>query len=63
LFTRFDCARDTFFQEAVIKNGHPVYNGPLFIDATWKNGYPAPLTMTDAIVRKVDSRWAEYGFK
>jgi 4-hydroxy-3-polyprenylbenzoate decarboxylase len=63
LFTRFDCARDTFFQEAVINDGHPVYNGPLFIDATWKNGYPAPLTMTDAIVRKVDSRWAEYGFK
>jgi 4-hydroxy-3-polyprenylbenzoate decarboxylase len=63
LFTRFDCARDTFFKDVAIKNGHPVYDGPLFIDATWKDGYPAPLTMTDEIVRKVNSRWAEYGLE
>lgn len=63
LFTRFDCARDTFFGKAEIKNGHPVYAGPLFIDATWKNGYPKPLAMTDTIVNKVNERWTEYGFK
>ncbi len=61
IFTRFDCARDTFFKDVVIKSGHPQYDGPLFIDATWKEGYPEPLAMTDEIVRRVDSRWAEYG--
>jgi 4-hydroxy-3-polyprenylbenzoate decarboxylase len=63
LFTRFDCARDTFFLKAAIKNGHPAYEGPLFIDASWKQGYPDPLTMTSEIIKKVDARWSEYGFK
>jgi 4-hydroxybenzoate decarboxylase subunit C len=63
IFTRFDCARDTFFQRATLKNGHPVYEGPLMVDASWKKGYPEALTMTPEIVKKVDSRWAEYGFK
>jgi 4-hydroxy-3-polyprenylbenzoate decarboxylase len=63
LFTRFDCARDTFFQSVELKGGHPVYRGPLFIDATWKPGYPDPLVMTDEIVKRVDRRWNEYGFK
>lgn len=62
IFTRFDCARDTFFARAELKNGHPVYGGPLFIDATWKTGYPEPLSMTDDIIRRVDQRWKEYGF-
>jgi hypothetical protein len=30
------------------------------IDATWKRGYPAALTMTDEIVRRVDERWESY---
>lgn len=62
LFTRFDCARDTFFGNVVIKGGHPVYAGPLFIDATWKKGYPDPLVMNDDIVKLADRRWKEYGF-
>ncbi|MCB4757068.1 MAG: UbiD family decarboxylase [Elusimicrobia bacterium] len=61
LFTRFDCARDTFFREVAIKGGHPVYQGPLAIDATWKEGYPEPLTMDDDVMKKVDRRWKEYG--
>ena len=60
-FTRFDCARDTFFQRATLKNGHPLYEGPLFIDATWKQGYPEPLQMTDSVIRTVNTRWKEYG--
>jgi 4-hydroxy-3-polyprenylbenzoate decarboxylase len=63
IFTRFDCHRDTFFQKTRLEKGHPVYTGPLFIDATWKTGYPEPLTMTDQVVRTVDRRWREYGFK
>ena len=63
IFTRFDCARDTFFHSVELRGGHPVYKGPLYIDATMKPGYPEPLVMTDEIVRRVDYRWKEYGFK
>jgi len=62
IFTRFDCARDTFFHKAELRGGHPFYQGPLYIDATWKPGYPEPLVMTDEIVKRVDNRWKEYGF-
>jgi len=61
IFTRFDCARDTFFGSVKLRGGHPVYEGPLCIDATWKKGYPEPLEMDPAIVKKVDQRWKEYG--
>jgi 4-hydroxy-3-polyprenylbenzoate decarboxylase len=61
IFTRFDCARDTFFERAEIRHGHPVYGGRMFIDATWKPGYPDPLSMTDAVVKLVDRRWKDYG--
>lgn len=63
LFTRFDCARDTFFGKVSLKGGHPVYEGPLCIDATWKQGYPEGLVMNEDIIRLVDKRWKEYGFK
>lgn len=61
VFTRFDCARDTFFRSAELRRGHPVYGGSLFIDATWKPGYPEPLEMTDVVIRRVDRRWGDYG--
>ncbi|MBV9080517.1 MAG: UbiD family decarboxylase, partial [Elusimicrobia bacterium] len=61
IFTRFDCARDTFFDDVEIRGGHPVYSGPLYIDATMKPGYPEPLTMRDDVVKLVDRRWKEYG--
>jgi 4-hydroxy-3-polyprenylbenzoate decarboxylase len=35
----------------------PVYRGVMGIDATWKQGYPKALTMTEEVVRKVDERW------
>lgn len=63
IFTRFDCARDTFFGSVRLERGHPVYEGPLGIDATWKPGYPEPLQMDPAVIKKVDQRWGEYGFK
>jgi 4-hydroxy-3-polyprenylbenzoate decarboxylase len=63
LFTRFDCERDTFFGNVEIKGGHPVYSGPLFIDATWKAGYPDPLKMNEDVIQLVDKRWYDYGFK
>jgi 4-hydroxy-3-polyprenylbenzoate decarboxylase len=63
LFTRFDCARDTFFSKIEMQGNQPLYYGPLFIDATWKKGYPDPLTMTDEVIKKVDNRWKEYGLE
>jgi 4-hydroxy-3-polyprenylbenzoate decarboxylase len=37
-----------------------LYRGQIGIDATWKEGYPAPLVMDDAIIKLVDRRWSEY---
>jgi len=60
IFTRFDPARDMFFTEQLFVGARPVYRGIVGIDATWKEGYPAPLVMDESIVKLVDSRWSEY---
>jgi 4-hydroxybenzoate decarboxylase subunit C len=61
IFTRFDPARDMFFTEQTFVGARPVYRGTVGIDATWKDGYPAPLVMDESIVKLVDRRWGEYG--
>lgn len=61
IFTRFDPARDVVFPSISIEGAAPVYEGPLVIDATWKEGYPDPLVMDPDVVAKVDRRWNEYG--
>ncbi len=63
LFTRFDAARDIQFSESRLIRAWPLHRGVLGIDATWKKGYPEPLEMPRSIVKKVDERWHEYGFK
>jgi 4-hydroxy-3-polyprenylbenzoate decarboxylase len=63
LFTRFDAARDLQFTKAALYNAWPVYDGVLGLDATWKKGYPDPVSMPDEIKLRVDRRWGEYGFK
>jgi 4-hydroxy-3-polyprenylbenzoate decarboxylase len=60
IFTRFDPARDMFFTEQTFAGARPIYRGIVAIDATWKQGYPAPLEMDPAIVRRVDQRWRDY---
>lgn len=60
LFTRFDCERDTIFTEQKLIGISPIYNGILGIDATWKTGYPDPLVMDEAVIKKVDERWDSY---
>lgn len=62
IFTRFDAARDIQFASAGLFRAWAHYDGPLGIDATWKKGYPEPLTMPKKIIEKVDQRWKEYGF-
>jgi 4-hydroxy-3-polyprenylbenzoate decarboxylase len=60
IFTRFDPARDMFFSDQVFAGARPVYRGIVGIDATWKQGYPSPLEMDPAVVKRVDDRWSEY---
>ncbi len=61
IFTRFDCARDLVPAKAEFRGGWPLYEGPLGLDATWKQGYPEPLVMDPDMVEKVNRRWNEYG--
>lgn len=60
VFTRFDPARDICFRHAELRGAWPVYEGPVGIDATFKDGYPDPLVMPEEIVRQVSARWGEY---
>ena len=60
IFTRFDPARDMLFSEQMFVGARPVYRGTAGIDATWKEGYPAPLVMDESTVRRVGQRWADY---
>jgi 4-hydroxy-3-polyprenylbenzoate decarboxylase len=60
IFTRFDPARDMVFTEQSFIGARPVYRGIVGIDATWKQGYPAPLVMDESVRKLVDSRWSEY---
>ncbi len=60
IFTRFDPARDMIFEKQEFVGARPVYSGCVGIDATWKQGYPAPLEMDENTVKLVDRRWDEY---
>ncbi len=60
IFTRFDPARDLMFTESSMHGVQPTYAGVMGIDATWKPGYPDPVTMDPEAVRRVDTRWSEY---
>jgi len=60
IFTRFDPARDMLFAEKAFVGARPVYRGTIAIDATWKDGYPAPLVMDPSIVELVERRWPQY---
>jgi len=61
IFTRFDPARDIVFTRTWLEGIKPMYEGIMGIDATFKKGYPEPLVMDDAIVKRVDQRWKSYG--
>ena len=63
IFSRFDPARDMLFSGQEFRGARPVYRGRMAIDATWKEGYPLPLKMSDEIVSLVDRRWGEYGIR
>ena len=60
VFTRFDCERDVNFTQQKLVGISPIYKGTMGIDATWKDGYPEPLSMDEKIVKLVDDRWESY---
>ncbi len=60
IFTRFDAERDIVFTEEKLMGISPIFRGKMGIDATWKPGYPAPLTMPEEIIDKVSKRWDAY---
>ena len=60
IFTRFDCERDIIFTNQELMGVSPIYKGVMGIDATWKTGYPNPLSMTPEVVRRVEERWESY---
>ncbi|HMV32070.1 MAG TPA: UbiD family decarboxylase, partial [Gemmatimonadales bacterium] len=60
IFNRFDPVIDMIFARQEFVGARPVYTGPIAIDATWKEGYPLPVTMPEEVIRKVDQRWGEY---
>lgn len=60
IFTRFEPARDVYFEEVELKGVAAAYRGGMGIDSTWKPGYPKPLVMDEGVVRKVDRRWNQY---
>jgi 3-polyprenyl-4-hydroxybenzoate decarboxylase len=60
LFTRFDCERDVIFTQQSLLGVSPIYRGVMGIDATWKEGYPKPLTMSEEIIERVEDRWESY---
>jgi 4-hydroxy-3-polyprenylbenzoate decarboxylase len=63
IFTRFDAARDVCFTRSKLAGATVINEGIMGIDATWKPGYPNPCVMPEEVVKKVDSRWREYGFR
>lgn len=63
IFTRFDCARDVVFTRVEHRGPWTTCHGVMGIDATFKPGYPEPLTMDPEVVGRVDRRWGEYGIE
>jgi 4-hydroxy-3-polyprenylbenzoate decarboxylase len=59
IFTRFDCARDLVPAATETRGAWTVCRGPLGIDATWKPGYPDPVTNLPEVVAGVDGWWGK----
>lgn len=59
IFTRFDCARDIVPAEVETRGAWTVCRGPLGFDATFKDGYPAPVENLPSVIERVDSWWGK----
>lgn len=59
VFTRFDCARDVVPAASESRGAWVQIRGPLGIDATWKQGYPAPVENLPEVIAGIDSWWGK----
>jgi len=59
IFTRFDCARDVIPAATETRGAWTVCRGPLAIDATMKDGYPAPVENLPEVIAAVDGWWGK----
>ena len=55
IFTRFDCARDIIPAAVESRGAWTSCRGPLGIDATWKQGYPAPVENLPEVIARVSA--------
>lgn len=60
-FTRFDPLADLHPAGRRQEGNRLVLQGPLAIDATWKEGYRRPVEFDPAIERRVERDWNRYG--
>ncbi|NLX24774.1 MAG: UbiD family decarboxylase [Lentisphaerae bacterium] len=60
-FTRFDPYLDIHPARRELAGNKLVMHFPLFIDATWKEGYRLPVEFDPDIEQRVYDRWNEYG--
>ena len=59
-FTRFEPARDIQFQHAEMRGVVPHWEGRMGIDATFKPGYPAALTLDPDAEKEAERLWDTY---
>jgi 4-hydroxy-3-polyprenylbenzoate decarboxylase len=59
IFTRFDCARDMIPAATETRGAWTTCRGPLGIDATMKDGYPAPVENLPEVIAAVDTWWGK----
>ena len=60
-FTRFDPLQDIHPDERKVVGNRLILNFPILIDATWKKGYPKPVTFDPDVEKLVEKRWDKYG--
>jgi 3-polyprenyl-4-hydroxybenzoate decarboxylase len=60
VFTRFDPASDIYAAQATIHKHQISYRGPILIDSRIKPRYPAILTSSSEIAKRVEDHWSDY---
>jgi 4-hydroxy-3-polyprenylbenzoate decarboxylase len=59
-FTRFEPARDISFSRVEMQGAVPRYHGRMGFDATFKAGYPDPLTLDPTSEKEAQRLWSKY---
>jgi 3-polyprenyl-4-hydroxybenzoate decarboxylase len=59
-FTRFEPARDVAFARTELHGAVARYHGRMGFDATFKSGYPDPLTLDPATEKEAQRLWTQY---